>query len=117
QREVWRVEHPDPQSGGTLSTAGNLVFQGRADGKFRAYRATDGKVLWEFDSGIGIAAGPMTYTVGDTQYVAVLAGWGGPSVLQNAPLGSRRFAPGPPLESPLGSPRPRPPTHSRPRRV
>ncbi len=102
QREVWRVEHPDPQSGGTLSTAGNLVFQGRADGKFRAYRATDGKVLWEFDTGIGIAAGPMTYTVGDTQYVAVLAGWGGPSVLQNGPLGSGKVAPGHLLAFALG---------------
>ena len=73
-REVWRVPHPVVRSGGTLSTAGNLVFQGRVDGVFAAYRATDGKVLWTFDTGVGIAAGPMTYTVGDTQYVAVVNG-------------------------------------------
>jgi len=73
-REAWRVEHPVVRSGGTLSTAGNLVFQGRVDGLFVAYRATDGKKLWEFDAGVGIAAGPMTYTVGDTQYVAVVDG-------------------------------------------
>ena len=72
-REVWRVEHPVARSGGTLSTAGNLVFQGRADGRFVAYRATDGKTLWEFDAGVGIAAAPMTYAVDGIQYVAVLA--------------------------------------------
>ena len=33
QREVWHADLPDPKSGGTLTTAGNLVFQGRADGK------------------------------------------------------------------------------------
>ena len=41
----------------------NLVFQGRADGMFAAYRATDGKQLWKFDAGTGIMAPPVTYTV------------------------------------------------------
>ena len=81
QREAWRVEHPQPMSGGTLSTAAGLVFQGRADGFFRAYRATDGEVLWEFQQETGIAAAPVSYSVGETQYIAVLAGWGGPEVL------------------------------------
>ncbi len=44
--EAWRVELPVVRSGGTLVTAGNLVFQGRADGLLQAYRATDGKPLW-----------------------------------------------------------------------
>ena len=57
KREAWRVEHPVARSGGTLSTAGNLVFQGRGDGIFAAYRATDGKMLWQFDAQVGIAAG------------------------------------------------------------
>jgi quinohemoprotein ethanol dehydrogenase len=74
QREAWRVPLPEARSGGTLSTAGNLVFQGRADGTFSAYRATDGRRLWEFDAGVGIAAAPMTYAVDGVQYVAVLAG-------------------------------------------
>jgi quinohemoprotein ethanol dehydrogenase len=94
QREAWRVEHPVPMSGGTLSTAANLVFQGRADGMFRAYRATDGKVLWEFQADPGILAAPMTYTVDGKQYIAVLAGLGGPSVLGNRPLGRGRVGPG-----------------------
>ena len=72
-REAWRVEYPVARSGGTLTTAGNLVFQGRADGKFAAYRAADGTPLWEFDAGVGIAAPPMTYAIDGKQYVAVLA--------------------------------------------
>jgi mono/diheme cytochrome c family protein len=94
QREAWHVDLPDPGSGGTLSTAGNLVFQGRADGKLLAYRATDGKQLWEFDTGIGIMAPPMTYQVDGTQYIAVLAGWGGPEVLGNRATGKGKVAPG-----------------------
>lgn len=74
RREAWRVVHPVVRSGGTLSTAGNLVFQGRVDGKLLAYRSTDGAQLWEFDAHVGIAAAPMTYAVGDTQYVAVATG-------------------------------------------
>ena len=71
QKEAWHVDLPDPKSGGTLATAGNLVFQGRADGKLSAYRATDGKPLWEFDAGVGIAAPPMTFSVDGAQYIAV----------------------------------------------
>lgn len=102
QREVWHVDLPDPGSGGTLSTAGNLVFQGRADGKLQAYRATDGKLLWEFDTGIGIMAPPMTYEVDGTQYIAVLAGWGGPEVLGNRATGKGKVATGKLLSFSLG---------------
>jgi quinohemoprotein ethanol dehydrogenase len=103
QREVWQVEYPDAGgSGGTLATAGNLVFQGRGDGKFQAYRATDGKLLWEFDAGIGIMAPPMTYQVGGSQYVAVLVGWGGPEVLGNRPTGKGIVGPGKLLVFSLG---------------
>ncbi len=93
-REVWRVEHPQPLSGGTLSTAGNLVFQGRADGSLRAYRATDGEVLWEFQHETGIAAAPIAYSVDGTAYISVLSGWGGPEVLLNTLLGAGRVGPG-----------------------
>ncbi len=92
-REAWRVEQPLPVSGGTLSTEGNLVFQGRADGTMSAYRATDGEVLWEFEHETGIAAAPITYSVDGTQYVAVLSGWGGPEVLINSELGQGEVGP------------------------
>jgi quinohemoprotein ethanol dehydrogenase len=87
QKEAWHVDLPDPKSGGTLATAGDLVFHGRADGKFFAYRATDGKPLWEFDAGVGIVAPPMTFSVDGTQYIALESGWGGPQVLSNRPPG------------------------------
>jgi len=68
QREAWGVTFPVVESGGVLATAGNLVFQGRSDGKLCAYRATDGKKLWEFDAGTGIMAPPVTYLVGRVQH-------------------------------------------------
>ncbi len=60
-----------------MTTAGNLVFQDRADGKFLAYDALTGKELWRFDAGLGITAAPITYEIGGKQYVSVLVGWGG----------------------------------------
>ncbi len=77
QQEVWRVQHTMSWNGGLLSTAGNLLFQGRADGAFAAYSADSGELLWEFPTNIGIIAAPVTYTVDGEQYVTVVAGWGG----------------------------------------
>ncbi len=77
QKEVWRAQYDVPWSGGTLTTAGNLVFQGTPNGMFRAYRATDGELLWESYTGSGVIAAPVTFSVGGTQYVAVMSGWGG----------------------------------------
>jgi quinohemoprotein ethanol dehydrogenase len=61
------------------------VFQGRGDGVFAAYRATDGKQLWTFDAGTGILAPPVTYLVDGVQFVTVMAGWGGTPGLMNFP--------------------------------
>ena len=77
QKQVWAVERPGPWNGGTLVTAGNLVFEGTAAGRFDAYRADTGERVWSFDAQTGVMAGPVTYTVNGEQYVAVLAGWGG----------------------------------------
>ncbi len=77
KKEVWRAQYTLPWNGGTLTTAGNLVFQGTAHGTFVAYRATDGKPLFEAPAGTGIVAPPITYELGGVQYVAVMAGWGG----------------------------------------
>jgi PQQ-dependent dehydrogenase (methanol/ethanol family) len=86
QAARWQVDHPVLMSGGVLATAGNLVFQGRSDGILLAYRATDGAKLWQFDVGTGVMAPPVTYMVGDTQYVTVMAGWGGDMGLINPPI-------------------------------
>ena len=78
QREAWRVVHEDgPVSGGVLATAGGLVFQGTADSRFIAYDAGNGQKLWQFATENGVIAPPISYELDGTQYVAVLAGWGG----------------------------------------
>ncbi len=77
KKQAWRNELPGSWNAGTLTTAGKLVFQGRVDGKFVAYDATDGASLWTFDAGLGISAPPVTYTVNGEQRVALLVGWGG----------------------------------------
>jgi PQQ-dependent dehydrogenase (methanol/ethanol family) len=85
QRAAWRASYPVVEGGGVLTTAGNLVFQGRADGVLAAYRATDGQQLWQFDAGTGIMAPPVTYSVDGVQFVSLMVGWGGPDGAFNAP--------------------------------
>jgi len=76
-KERWRVDYPVPWNGGTMATAGNLVFQGTALGEFRAYAADTGKQLLAYPVQSGIMAGAATFTVKGVQYVAVLSGRGG----------------------------------------
>jgi quinohemoprotein ethanol dehydrogenase len=77
QKEIWRVERRSPVNGGILSTAGNLVFQGTAQGTFEAFRADNGQKLWSSETQSGVVAAPMTYTVNGDQYLALVVGWGG----------------------------------------
>jgi quinohemoprotein ethanol dehydrogenase len=77
QRSRWRVQHATLWNGGTLATAGDLVFQGDADGQFSAYEASSGRQVWSFSAKLGIVAAPMTYQVHGRQYVSVLVGYGG----------------------------------------
>jgi alcohol dehydrogenase (cytochrome c) len=70
----WQVKTPQPMIGGILATAGGVVFAGEANGRFRAYDAANGKVLWTFNAGAGVNAPPSSYSVGSKQYVAVAAG-------------------------------------------
>jgi quinohemoprotein ethanol dehydrogenase len=78
QKERWRVKMKAPDfNGGILSTAGDLVFQGTTDGYFVVYRADTGEELKRIETGTGIMAAPMTYSIDGEQYVAVMAGFGG----------------------------------------
>jgi quinohemoprotein ethanol dehydrogenase len=81
QRKVWSVQHRGHWHGGTLATRGNLVFQGRGDGQFIAYRADTGGPLWQFDAQVGIVGAPMTFSTNGRQYVALIAGFGGSGAL------------------------------------
>ncbi len=76
QKEVWRVPYSGGGAGGTMTTAGNLVFEGTGEQQFVAYRATDGQKLWAFEAQTVPMAGPMTYSIDGEQYLAVQAGWG-----------------------------------------
>ncbi|WP_083440925.1 PQQ-dependent dehydrogenase, methanol/ethanol family [Aquincola tertiaricarbonis] len=74
QRKAWGLKESTPFNGGTLSTGGGLVFAGNNGGLFRALDAKTGEVLWRMNLGSGIGAGPMTFTAGGKQYVAVVVG-------------------------------------------
>ncbi|VVN99935.1 Quinohemoprotein alcohol dehydrogenase ADH-IIG [Pseudomonas fluorescens] len=86
QKAAWKQPYISAGNGGTLATAGNLVFQGTADGRVVAYRADTGKKLWEHRANSGVMAGPVTYTVNGEQYVAFSVGWGGIIPLLTGPL-------------------------------
>ena len=74
QKEVWFQKNSLPFNGGTMTTASGLVFAGDIQGMFRAFDAKSGKILWQFNTGSGISAAPMTYTIDGKQYVAVVSG-------------------------------------------
>ncbi|MBN7796953.1 PQQ-dependent dehydrogenase, methanol/ethanol family [Parahaliea mediterranea] len=77
QEERWSQPYEHIANGGTLTTAGNLVFQGTADGRILAYAADSGDKLWEQAVSSGVVAAPITYRVDGVQYVAFNVGWGG----------------------------------------
>jgi quinohemoprotein ethanol dehydrogenase len=81
----WVVDYPYNVNGGTLSTAGNLVFQGGADGMLRAFTADQGDLVWEVNLGVGIMAPPVSYELDGKQYLSVLVGWGGSAGLIGPP--------------------------------
>jgi mono/diheme cytochrome c family protein len=75
----WSVEQPIAINSSTLSTAGNLVFQGEGTGDFDAYMADSGKRIWSVKTGSAIDATPVSFAVNGEQYVVVPVGWGSAS--------------------------------------
>jgi quinohemoprotein ethanol dehydrogenase len=123
RRAAWRVDRGAPWNGGTLATAGGLVFQGTLDGRFQALDARTGDVLWEHDNRAPTLSGPITYEAGGEQYVTVLGGFGSalylvaPALapLEGVPINGRVYtfrlggtATVPPVERPT-TPMPAPP--------
>lgn len=72
----WEFKFDKPTVGGTLSTAGGLVFTGDDDGYVVALDAETGKDLWHVGLGSPITAAPMTFALDGKQYVAIAAGAG-----------------------------------------
>jgi quinohemoprotein ethanol dehydrogenase len=77
QREVWRKYIPSGLVGGTMTTAGGLVFQGTGEGFFIAYDAKTGAEVWRREAGSGVVSGPAAYSIDGEQYVVVTTGIGG----------------------------------------
>ncbi|WP_226018136.1 PQQ-dependent dehydrogenase, methanol/ethanol family [Novosphingobium sp. FKTRR1] len=80
RKVVWEQVTSDGNrgyDGGVLSTAGNIVVQGRGDGTLRVYNARTGVQLAAIQTGSHIMAAPMTYRIGGVQYIAVQVGYGG----------------------------------------
>jgi len=73
----WEIPNNAPLWGGVLTTAGNLVFWGTPEGFLKAADASTGKVVWQFQTGSGVVAPPVTWDMDGEQYVAVVSGWGG----------------------------------------
>lgn len=79
-KTLWQVKTSAPLVGGTLATAGGLVFTGEGNGDFSAFDAKTGDKLWHFNCGAGVNAPPISFALEGRQYIAVAAGgsqiWG-----------------------------------------
>ena len=75
-KTAWEI--PDIGDGilssGLMATAGGLVFYGDGSGAFVAADASNGKLVWHFNTGASWKAGPMTYMVDGNQYIGMAAG-------------------------------------------
>jgi alcohol dehydrogenase (cytochrome c) len=77
-QKKWRTPLMDFQIwSAMLATGGGLLFTGKETGEFIAVDADTGEIVWQFQTGSGINAMPVTYTHRGRQYVTVLSGIGG----------------------------------------
>ena len=73
-KQVWKFQTPEPERGGVSTTDSGLGFAGGGDGVLRAFDLKSGKVLWTFQTGHQIAAGPSIYSVDGKEYIAITSG-------------------------------------------
>ena len=73
-RRVWKFLTPEPERGGITTTDSGIGFAGGGDGVLRSFDLKTGKVLWTFQTGHQIAAGPSVYSVDGKEYIAVTSG-------------------------------------------
>lgn len=82
----WAQEPGRPNTGGTLSTAGGLVFHGGLGTRVVATDAETGEDLWSADTQTGAWAPPITYALDGEQYVAFAVGFGGGLAAEGGPV-------------------------------
>jgi alcohol dehydrogenase (cytochrome c) len=70
---VWRYRWRNRCHGGSVTTAGGLVFTGRHDGRLTALDSRDGTLLWEFQTGAGMNAPVAIFEHEGTQYIAAFS--------------------------------------------
>jgi quinohemoprotein ethanol dehydrogenase len=114
QKERWRAQGGGGIGGGTVTTAGNLVFQVIPDGHLVAYTADKGDKVLDIQTGLRGGMGPpITYMLDGKQYVALAGGSGAiggrggapPPVTPAAPVAGATPAPAPPPPPPgVGGP-------------
>lgn len=73
----WEVQEKFAVWGGTMATAGDLVFYGTLDGYIKARHSKTGEELWKFKLPSGVIGHPITYKHNNKQYVAIYYGVGG----------------------------------------
>jgi alcohol dehydrogenase (cytochrome c) len=78
RKVVWVKRFRAPVTSSLLLTAGGLLFEGDRDRYFRALDEETGETLWATRLNAAPNSSPITYRVGEHQYVAVVAGGGGP---------------------------------------
>jgi PQQ-dependent dehydrogenase (methanol/ethanol family) len=71
---AWKIVTPEPGRGGVTTTASGLSFVPGGDGVLRALDTKSGNVLWQFQTGFQLAAGPTVYEVDGKEYLAVTVG-------------------------------------------
>ncbi len=74
--EKWSYQQRAAFLTGTMSTAGNLVFVGDLDRRFRAFDVRTGDILWETRLGTSVQGHPVTFAIDGRQYVAVTTAMG-----------------------------------------
>jgi glucose dehydrogenase len=78
RKPAWQIKELLPLWSGALVTAGDVVFYGTLDGRFKAVDARSGKLLWEYRTESGIVGQPISYRGPDgRQYIAIYSGVGG----------------------------------------
>jgi alcohol dehydrogenase (cytochrome c) len=75
-QERWKFKMTDVTDSGILTTASDLLFTGGREGYFQALDARTGSLLWKTNLGAAINSGPISYRVGNKQYVSIVSGLG-----------------------------------------